>query len=173
MISKMMFGACAGLAALVAVALPVSQSARAETAAPAIHIDVPVKMKEAKMVFNMDHLAFAGDMPVGMKYMLLSSERLPKVGTTVKIVGVFHGAAGYMLLNDEKYNAVRGVKTGNPYKGIIKNLIDHGVEIEECFVTMTANHWTNSDLLPMVKVNSGAVGRIVQLVQEGYVQIQP
>lgn len=176
MISKVMFGACAGFAALVAMALPLSQSAQAETppvAAPAIHIDVPVKMKEAKIVFNMDHRAFAGDMPVGMKYMMLSSTRLPKVGTVVKIVGVFHGDAGYMLLNDQKYDAVRGVKTGNPYKGVLKALADHGVEIEECFVTMTAHHWTNSDLLPMVKVNSGAVARIVQLVQEGYVQIQP
>ncbi|MHB1590602.1 MAG: hypothetical protein ACYCTW_03585 [Sulfuricella sp.] len=31
----------------------------------------------------------------------------------------------------------------------------------------------NESLLPGAKVNSGALGRIVQLVQEGYVMIQP
>ena len=35
------------------------------------------------------------------------------------------------------------------------------------------NGWTNKDLLPVVKVNTGAVGRLIQLTQEGYAQIQP
>ncbi len=38
---------------------------------------------------------------------------------------------------------------------------------------MLDNHWGNADLLPGVKVDGGAIGRIVQLVQQGYVQIQP
>jgi intracellular sulfur oxidation DsrE/DsrF family protein len=39
---------------------------------------------------------------------------------------------------------------------------------------MRDNHWRNADLLPGVKVDTGAIIRIVQLVQqEGYVQIQP
>jgi hypothetical protein len=33
--------------------------------------------------------------------------------------------------------------------------------------------WTNADLLPGTKVNTGANFRIVELVQEGFVQIQP
>ena len=33
--------------------------------------------------------------------------------------------------------------------------------------------WVNADLLPGVKVDTGAIGRLIQLVQEGYVQIQP
>ena len=40
-------------------------------AADAIHIDIPVVLKEANVVFNMDHLAFAGDLPVGINYMHL------------------------------------------------------------------------------------------------------
>jgi hypothetical protein len=38
---------------------------------------------------------------------------------------------------------------------------------------MLANHWRNADLLLGVKVDTGAIIRIVQLVQQGYVQIQP
>jgi intracellular sulfur oxidation DsrE/DsrF family protein len=38
---------------------------------------------------------------------------------------------------------------------------------------MKTRGWVNEDLLPGVKVNTGAVSRLIQLVQEGYVQIQP
>ena len=48
-----------------------------------------------------------------------------------------------------------------------------GMMAPGCAVSMKAHDWGNEDLLPGVKVNTGAVGRIVQLVQEGYVQIQP
>lgn len=145
-------------------------AARAEGA---IQVDIPVVLKEAKVVFNMDHAAFAGDMPVGLKYMHLMAGRFQEMGTQGKIIGVFHGDAAYMVLNDEAYNAFRGVTTGNPYKSLIAGLLKQGVGIEECAVAMKAHHWTNRDLLPGVKVNGGAVLRIVQMVQEGYVQIQP
>ena len=141
--------------------------------ATGIHVDVPVVLKQAKVVFNMDHRAFSGDIPVGLTHMQLMVQRFNKIGTKWKIVAVFHGDAGYMLLNDVKYDAVRKTKTGNPYKTLVKNLIDEGVQIEECAVTMKGNGWTNADLLPMVKVNPGADGRIVQLVQQGYVMLQP
>jgi len=38
---------------------------------------------------------------------------------------------------------------------------------------MKKHRWSNEDLLPGVKVNGGAVLRVIQLVQQGYVQIQP
>jgi hypothetical protein len=31
----------------------------------------------------------------------------------------------------------------------------------------------NEDLLPELKVNAGAIGRLIQLVHDGYIQIQP
>jgi intracellular sulfur oxidation DsrE/DsrF family protein len=55
----------------------------------------------------------------------------------------------------------------------INALVASGVRIEECAESMRGNGWTNKDLLPVVKVNTGAVGRIIELVQQGYVQIQP
>ena len=83
------------------------------------------------------------------------------------------GAAGYMLLDDAAYDRVRNWQGGNPYKAQIAAMIAAGVEIEECGQTMRDMNWVNADLLPGVKVNSGANIRIIQLVQQGYVQIQP
>jgi intracellular sulfur oxidation DsrE/DsrF family protein len=139
----------------------------------AIRVDIPVVLKKADVVFNMDHLAFAGDLPVGINYMHLLANRFKQMGTQGQIIGVFHGAAAYMTLNDRAYDAYRKVSTGNPYKSLIAELIRQGVQIEECAVSMKNHHWANEDLLPGVKVNAGAVGRLIQLVQGGYVQIQP
>lgn len=141
--------------------------------APQIHVDVPVTIKSAKIVFNMDHASFNGDTPVGIKHMGLVLNRFHKMGGELNMVGVFHGDAGYMLLNNETYNKVRKTTTGNPYAPMIEDLIKQGVQIEECAVTMQGNNWGNENLLPNVKVNAGAIGRIVQLEQEGYIMIQP
>jgi intracellular sulfur oxidation DsrE/DsrF family protein len=138
-----------------------------------IRVDIPVALKEAKVVFNMDHAAFNGDSPVGLAHMTLMVDRFKQVGTKWKIAAIFHGDAGYMLLNDESYNTARKIKTGNPYKSMIEKLISEGVDIEECMVTMKGNKWTNSSLLAGVKVDSGADGRIIELVQQGYVMLQP
>jgi len=160
-------------AALLAGACVLPAFAAPADTAGEIHIDVPVVLKQAKVVFNMDHAAFGGDVPVGINHMTLMVDRFKHVGTDWKIAAVFHGDAGYMLLNDEAYNTVRKTKTGNPYKAAIENLIGQGVDIEECAVTMKGNKWTNANLLPGVKVNSGADGRIIELVQEGYIMLQP
>jgi intracellular sulfur oxidation DsrE/DsrF family protein len=139
----------------------------------AIHVDIPVALEKANVVFNMGHLVFAGDMPVGINYMRLLANRFREMNTAGQIVGVFHGDAAYITLNDEAYNAYRQVNTGNPYKNLVAELIKKGVQIEECAVSMEHHHWLNNDLLPGVKVHSGAIGRLIQLVQEGYVQIHP
>lgn len=138
-----------------------------------IHIDIPVALKKANVVFNMDHLAFAGDLPIGINWMHLLANRFRQQGTRGRIIGIFHSEAAYMTLNDKAYNAYRHISTGNPYKGLIAELMKQGVQIEECVVSMEDNKWGYDDLLPGVKVNSGAIDRLIQLVQEGYVQIQP
>ena len=138
-----------------------------------IRVDIPVKLEEAKVVFSMDHLAFSGDLPSGMKYMHLLAGRLKESGTRGHIVGVFYGDATYMVLNDKAYNAYRNVSTGNPYKELLITLNKEDVQIEVCAVAMKTHQWGNDDLLPDIKVNSGAIGRLIQLVQQGYVQLQP
>ncbi len=152
-------------------ALPVESKSAPDTGG--IHVDIPVKLESANVVFNMDHLAFAGDMPIGIKYMDLLAKRYAEWNTKGKIIGIFHGPAAYMTLNDRAYNAFRHVSTGNPYKELIAGLIKEGVQIEECGFSMKTNNWGNGDLLPGVKVNTGAISRMIDLVQQGYVQIQP
>lgn len=138
-----------------------------------ITIDIPVILKDVNVLFNMDHIALAGDLPIGMKYMDLLNKKMKADKASGKIIGVFHGPAAFMTLNDSSYNANRHVTTGNPYKSLINELVASGVQIEECAVSMKGNGWTNKDLLPVVKVNTGAIGRIIELTQQGYIQIQP
>lgn len=138
-----------------------------------IRIDIPVVLERADVVFNMDHLAFVGDMPVGMNYMRLLSARFREVNTKGEIIAIFHGDAAFMTLNDRAYNAYRKVNTGNPYKELLTGLLGSQIQIEECAVSMKNHNWGNEDLLPGIKVNSGAVGRLIQLVQKGFVQIEP
>lgn len=162
--------------ALVVLLLPAAGRPLAAEPPPppdGITIDVPVALAEAKVVFNLDHPAFAGDEPTGLLFMRLMLERFRADGTRAEIVAVFHGAAGYMLLDDAKYDAVRNWSGGNPYKEQILALMAAGVSIEECGQTMRDMRWTNADLIPGAKVNAGANFRIVELVQKGFVQLQP
>jgi intracellular sulfur oxidation DsrE/DsrF family protein len=162
----------AGLLVLVALAMPLAPSA--QTATPSgLRIDVPVALKNAKVVFNMDHLAFAGDLPIGLGYMKIMSTDFSAALVPWSITAIFHGAAGYMMLDDAAYDRVRKTTSGNPYKSMVAQLQKAGVHFEECGQTARDNGWGNADLLPGVLVNSGANFRIVQLVQDGFVQIQP
>lgn len=154
-------------------AAPAAFAGDAAPATSAIHVDIPVKLTSAKVVFNIDQPLMSGDMPVGIGHMAMMAKRFKEDGTKGTIIGVFHSAAGYMLLNDAAYNRVRKIATGNPYKAMIAKLIADGVQIEECAVTMKNNGWGNADLLPDVKVNAGANLRIVELVQQGYVMLPP
>jgi intracellular sulfur oxidation DsrE/DsrF family protein len=142
-------------------------------AEPSIHIDIPVNLKKANVVFNMSQVDLSGDVPTGIKYMQLLAAHFKEMKTRGRIIGIFHGHAAYLIVNDKTYNAYRLAETGNPYKNLIIRLMEQGVQIEACAVSMKNNGWSNGDLLPGVKVNAGAIGRLVQLVQEGYVQIQP
>lgn len=168
-------GLVIGLALVWSILAPAPLSAQDASAPPdhPIKVDVPVRLEKANVVFDMSHLALAGDTPFGLKYMHLLATRFKKGGIKGQIIGIFHGEAAYLTLTDSAYNAYRHGATGNPYKGLIAELIQQGVQIEECAVSMKNHHWGNQDLLPQIKVNAGAIGRLIQLAQEGYVQIQP
>jgi intracellular sulfur oxidation DsrE/DsrF family protein len=105
--------------------------------------------------------------------MQLLAARFKEMGTQGRIIGIFHGHTAYLIVNDKPYNAYRLAETGNPYKKLIMTLMEQGIQIEACAVSMRNNGWSNEDLLPGVKVNAGAIGRLIQLVQGGFVQIQP
>lgn len=150
-----------------------SANQRAWAEESARRIDAPVLLKQAKVVFNLDHPAFAGDEPIGLDFLRIMTERFRADKTDAQVTAIFHGPAGYMLLDDATYNRVCNWQRGNPYKDQITALLQAGVQFEECGETMKVNHWENAALLPGAKVNTAANFRIIELVQQGYVQIQP
>ena len=143
----------------------------------ALHIDIPVKLEKANVVFDIGHLVLNGDMPFFLGDIDLLVSDLSNANVKGEIIVVFHGDAAYLVLNDESYDANRHVqtghpvKTGNPYAKLISGLMEQGVQIELCGATAAANHWGNADLLPGVKVNTDAMARVTQLEQQGFTLI--
>ncbi len=144
---------------------------------PALHIDLPVKLEKANVVFDVGHLVLNGDMPFFLGDMDLLVTDLKDWNVKGEVIAVFHGDAAYLVLNDTSYNANRRVQTGhpiqtgNPYAKLITGLMEQGVQFELCGATAAANHWGNSDLLPGVKVNTDAMSRVTELEQKGFTLI--
>jgi accessory colonization factor AcfC len=84
------------------------------------------------------------------------------------ISAVVHGRAGYWLLKDGPYQAVKKDSSENPNKALIRELDDLGVSIELCAETMAEHGWTKEDVLPEVTVVVGACPRVVDLQLQGY-----
>ena len=138
---------------------------------PALHIDIPTKLEKANIVVDFGHTVFGGDAPFALGDIHLLSNNLREWNAPGQLVVIFHGDAAYIVLNDETYNTTRHVATGNPYKGLLKELIGHGVQLELCGATANGNHWGNANLLPGVKVNFNAMVRLTQLEQQGFTMI--
>jgi len=136
-----------------------------------LHIDIPVKLSDVKVVFSVDALAFEGDLPASIFHMQLIKNDIASWNATSEIVTVFHTNAGHVTLHDTAYNADRNIATGNPYKNLISDLQKRGVKVELCGATARAHGWGNEDLLPDIKVNTDAMARTTQLVQQGFVKI--
>lgn len=86
---------------------------------------------------------------------------------------VIHGSAGYWMLNDESYQmAMNDPFAANPNTQVIQELIDHGVSVELCHVTMKGHGWTKEDIIPGVKVVFDAYTRLIDLQNRGYAYIK-
>jgi intracellular sulfur oxidation DsrE/DsrF family protein len=136
-----------------------------------LHIDIPVKLEIANVVFDIGHAVYVGDMPFVIGDLNLLANDFRNGNTKGQIVAVLHGDAAYFVLNDEAYNINRHVKTGNPYGTLIAGWMKQGVQVELCGATAQANHWGNADLIFGVKVDTDAMIRVTQLEQQGYTLI--
>ena len=134
-------------------------------------IDIPVQLPELKVAFSVAALAFEGDLPASIFHLELIAKDAADWKANAQIIAVFHTNAGHVTLNDIAYNAERTVATGNPYKKLLVDLMKLGVQIELCGATARVHKWGNVDLLPRVKVDTDAMARMSQLVQQGFVQI--
>jgi len=136
-----------------------------------LHIDIPVKLSEVKAVFSVGALAFEGDLPASIFHLQLVSNDTADWNAKAQVIAIFHTNAGHVTLHDSAYNADRNIATGNPYKILLADLMTHGIQVELCGATAKVHHWGNTDLLPGVKVNTDAMARTMQLVQQGFVKI--
>ena len=136
-----------------------------------LRIDIPVRLTELRIAFSIADLAFEGDLPASIFHLQLITNDIADWKAKDRVIAVFHTNAGHVTLHDEAYNAERMVATGNPYKQLLAELMKRGVEVELCGATATVHKWGNGDLLPGIKVNTDAMSRMSQLVQEGFVQI--
>jgi intracellular sulfur oxidation DsrE/DsrF family protein len=136
-----------------------------------LHIDVPVKLESVKAVFSVGSLALEGDLPASLFHMKLILDDIASWSASSEIVAVFHTNGGHVTLNDEAYNKARNIATGNPYRELVAELQTRGVQVELCGATARVCQWSNSDLLPKIKINTDAMARTIQLVQQGFVKI--
>ena len=136
-----------------------------------LHIDIPVKLTEVKTVFSISALAFEGDLPASLFHLQLIEDDIANWKARSEVIAVFHTNAGHVTLNDGSYNADRNIASGNPYKDLLTGLMRRGVKVELCGATAKAHGWGNADLLPGIPVNTDAMSRTMQLVQEGFVKI--
>jgi intracellular sulfur oxidation DsrE/DsrF family protein len=137
----------------------------------ALHIDIPVKLATVKSVFSVGSLAFEGDLPASIFHLQLIKGDIDDWKAAAEVIAVFHTNAGHVTLNDSAYNMDRNIATGNPYKEMIRDLQSRGVSMELCGATANAHRWGNADLLPNIQVNTDAMARTMQLVQDGFVKI--
>src|SRR5258706_10449620 len=125
-----------------------------------LHIDIQVKLEEVMVAFSVPALEFEGDLPAAFFHAQLVATDVADWKAKAQVIMVFHTNAGHVTLNDESYNADRMVATGNPYKGLVADLMKRGVQIELCGATAKVHNWGNADQLPGIKVNRNAIARM-------------
>ena len=136
-----------------------------------IHIDIPVKLAEVKVVFSIASLSFEGDLPASLFHIGLILNDSADWKIKPQVVAIFHTNAGHVTLHDQAYNADRKIATGNPYKQLVTDLMKRGVQFELCGATAKAHNYGNADLLPGIPINTDAMARTTQLVQEGFIKM--
>jgi intracellular sulfur oxidation DsrE/DsrF family protein len=136
-----------------------------------IHIDIPVKLAEVKVVFSIASLSFEGDLPASVFHTGLIMNDSIDWKVKPHVFAIFHTNAGHVTLHDQAYNADRKIATGNPYKQLVLDLMKRGVHVELCGATAKAHNYGNADLLPGIAINTDAMARTTQLVQEGFIKM--
>jgi intracellular sulfur oxidation DsrE/DsrF family protein len=137
-----------------------------------LHIDIPVKLKDVKAVYSIGALEFEGDLPASIFHLQLITNDIADSRAQSEVIAVFHTNAGHATLHDSAYNVDRNIATGNPHKNLVADLMKRDVRVELCGATARVHHWGNADLLAGIKVNTDAMSRTTQLVQQGFVKIR-
>jgi hypothetical protein len=71
------------------------------TIAKPLHIDIPVRLGEVKLVFSIGALTFEGDLPASIFHMQLIENDIADWGARAEVIAVFHTNAGHVTLHDD------------------------------------------------------------------------
>jgi intracellular sulfur oxidation DsrE/DsrF family protein len=170
MLTRRWFGVLA-LACFIGLTAALPRTNASAVQEETLHIDIPTQFEKANVVVDFGHLVLNADMPFALGDIHLLASDYQQWGTKGQVVVIFHGDAAHLVLNDSAYDLNRHVTTGNPYKGLMDELMKQGVQLELCGATAKGNHWGNADLLTGIKVNVNAMVRVTQLEQEGFTLI--
>lgn len=138
-----------------------------------IDVQVPVRLETAHVVFNTDQALLSDGKPTVFVWLDEMLIHFRDWRTRRRLIVLLHGPAGDWALNDTAWNRVHGGDGGNPYAADVARLQEHRVRFELCAYTMQLNGWTNADLLPDVRVTTGAIARLIQLQQQDWTILQP
>jgi len=135
----------------------------------------PVVRKNVRVAYQIKTDRRKGDVAAGLHYLAKLARVYEELGIAAserRIVGVFHGDAGYFLLKDPVYRKAANSAGPNPNKRIVRKLLEAGVRLELCKSTMRQHGWTGEDVLPGVKIVVGAYPRIIDLQLRDYAYIR-
>jgi len=144
--------------------------------ASSAHIIQAQQTKQIKVVYDLNQNDTEAGIGKGLYYVRGLLEAYKKQGVSldqIHLSVVVHGAAGLWLLNDTAYqNFVNDPFGFNPNKQVVEELLENGVSVELCHVTMNAHHWQPQDILPGVKIVFDAYTRMIDLQMQGYAYIK-
>ena len=160
------------ISATVWVFSPPSQAAKIINE-PIVSIE---KRQNIKVVYDVSVDSWEAGVGQALYYVRGLVESYKSMGVAAKqlhISIVVHGAPTYWLLN----NTATQIRSDDPFdynsnEHVVTSLIEHGVSVEVCNVSLKAKHWTAQDLLPGVIVVKDAYTRIIDLQQRGYAYIR-
>ncbi len=131
-----------------------------------------------KVVYDIDTSALTPGSGIGkgLYYVRGLLESYKKQGVKMSALDihvVLHGAAALQGLDDEAYQRVfNDPFSVNPNRGIIQELIDHGVKVEVCNVTLKSYGLPPSAVLPGVQPVFDAYTHLIDMQMQGYAYIK-
>lgn len=134
------------------------------------------KLRDIRVVYDVKDDVWEAGIGKALYYVrgLLEAYKAQGVNEkALKISVVLHGPTVYWLLNETAYRRFKKDEFDfNPNEQVVEELIQHGVSVEACDVTLKGKGWTGDDLLPgVIRVHDGYT-RLIDLQQNGYAYIR-
>jgi intracellular sulfur oxidation DsrE/DsrF family protein len=168
------------IALAVACGIPVLTMSPARAADPFELEQRPIlqieKRQDIKAAYDVKDDVWEAGIGKALYYVRGLLEAYKSMGVSPKelhVSVVLHGPAAYWLLKDETYRKYKDDPFAvNPNDKVVQELLDHGVSVELCHLTMKGKGWTSSDILPGVTLVHDAYTRLIDLQQRGYAYIR-